>query len=210
MDRLPQDSLRAEKLSVVVERLMQTACDREMTVEKFLHELNLGGHMFVCLVFSTPFLIPMPLPGVSTPLGLAIAIAALQIILGLEPWVPKSWRHKPLSKDLALKILGIVLKLLKITERCVAPRLKFFAKNPAIVRFNGLLLFVLAVMLALPMPPGFNAPPALAIILLSLGSLENDGIAIIAGYILTVLNVALFAAVFILGFSGLKSLLGLA
>ena len=199
-----------ENLSDVIERLKTLADGGDLTVSDFLRELNVFGHMFVCFVLSVPFLIPMPLPGVSTPLGIAIAFVAAQIVLGKDPWVPASWGKRVLSGTLIKGILTTVSKVLRVTEKVIAPRLKFFARHPGFVRINGGIIFVLAVLLALPMPPGFNAPPALAIMILSLGSVEKDGVAIIAGYVLTSINALLFGAAVMLGFDGLKALLGLA
>ena len=70
-----------------------------------------------------------------------------------------------------------------------------------------MVIFVISLLLSLPMPPGFNAPPALAIVLLTLGSLERDGLAVMLGYGLSILNLVLFGGFFVLGYEGLQALL---
>ena len=85
--------------------------------------------------------------------------------------------------------------------------MRFFARHPGAVRFNGVVIFVISLLLSLPMPPGFNAPPALAIVVLTLGSLERDGLAVMLGYGLSVVNLVLFGSFFALGYEGLQALL---
>ncbi len=67
------------------------------------------------------------------------------------------------------------------------------------IRINGAVIFGVSVLLSLPMPPGFNAPPALAIVVLCVGSIERDGLLILAGYVLSAASVIWFAAFFSLG-----------
>jgi hypothetical protein len=163
--------------------------------------------MMVCLIFAIPFLLPVPLPGLSTVFGLVIAIGGSQILMGQDPWVPKSWRARQISTGLIVRILELLKKILSRTEKVIKPRFKFFAKHPGFVRFNGAVILLLALLLALPMPPGFNLPPALAIIALSIGSIERDGVLIVFGYVMTTLNAALFGTFFFVGLEGIKSLL---
>lgn len=197
------------RLSVVVRRLLVICQKDSLSLGEFLHQLSLYGHMMVCLVFSIPFLLPVPLPGLSTVFGLVIGFAGSQILLGKDPWVPKSWRQRQISTQIISRILALLEKLLIKTETVVKPRLKFFARHPGFVKFNGAVIALLAALLALPMPPGFNFPPALAIIILSIGSIERDGILIVAGYILTVLNVIFFGFFFTVGLEGIKAILGI-
>jgi hypothetical protein len=196
------------RLSQVVQRLLSLCTRKSVSLEDFLHELSLYGHMMVCLVFSIPFLLPVPLPGLSTVFGLVIGFAGLQILLGKDPWVPQSWRKREISTDIISRILALLQRILLKTEFIVRPRLYFFARHPGFVRFNGAVILLLAGLLALPMPPGFNFPPALAIIILAIGSFERDGVLIILGYIGVILNVVFFTIFFMLGIEGLKAILG--
>lgn len=198
----------ARRLSAVVDDLLRLCAKESLTLGEFLHELNLYGHMMVCLIFSIPFLLPVPLPGLSTVFGLVIAIGGSQILLGQDPWVPKSWRARQISTGLIVKILELLKKILLRTEKVIKPRFKFFAKHPGFVRFNGAVILILALLLALPMPPGFNFPPALAIIALSIGSIERDGVLIVFGYAMAAVNAALFGTLFVVGFEGIRSAFG--
>ena len=198
----------AIKLSVIMEQIVRL-CDRDdITLGELLHELSVYGHMLICLMFAVPFLLPVPLPGLSTIFGFVICVASIQIIFGFDPWVPATWRHKKLSTDILKKMFQAASRVLRYTEKVFRPRLRFFARHPGFVRVNGFVSLLMSLLLALPMPPGFNAPPALAIIILSISSLEHDGVMVVAGYILSLLNLVLFTTFFILGFDGLKAILG--
>jgi hypothetical protein len=105
-----------------------------------------------------------------------------------------------------LELLG---KILLRTETVIKPRLRFFARHPGFVKFNGAVISLLAILLGLPMPPGFNFPPALAIIVLAIGSIERDGVLIIIGYSLAILNVVFFGVFFALGLEGIKTIFSL-
>ena len=192
-----------------ITRNLSLLCKRDhLTIGEFLHELNVYGHMLVCLIFSVPFLFPVPLPGLSTVFGLVIILASSQVLLGFEPWVPERWRGQKISTGVLTKILEALGWILQRTEKVIRPRLKIFAKHPGFVRVNGAVICLLAALLALPMPPGFNAPPALAIVALAIGSLERDGALVILGYVLSFLNMLLFGVFFVAGVEGIKRLLG--
>jgi hypothetical protein len=195
------------RLSKVIENLIKV-CDRgDLTLGDFLHELSVYGHMLVCLACAAPFLLPIPLPGLSTVFGFVICVASLQIAFNKDPWVPKSWRERQIPAEVVKKIFTALLRVTHYTEKAVKPRLRFFARHPGAVRFNGVVIFVISLLLSLPMPPGFNAPPALAIVLLALGTLERDGLAVMLGYGLSILNLALFGGFFALGYEGLLKVL---
>lgn len=196
------------RLSEII-RHLSLLCKRDnLTIGEFLHELNVYGHMLVCLIFSVPFLFPVPLPGLATVFGFLIILVSSQVLLGFEPWVPQSWRQQKISTGVLSKILEVLGWILQRTEKVIRPRLKIFAKHPGFVRVNAAVICLVAVLLALPMPPGFNAPPALAIVALAIGSLERDGAIVILGYVLSFLNMLLFGIFFVAGVEGMKRLIG--
>lgn len=203
----PNNDMPNQRLSVVMEHLSKICHEKDLTLGKLLHELSVYGHMLVCLMFSVPFLLPVPLPGLSTLFGFVICVASIQVMLGQDPWVPQSWREYKISAEILAKMFEAARRVLQKTEKLIKPRLKFFAHHPGFVRFNGFIILLTAVLLSLPMPPGFNAPPALAIIVLTIGSLEKDGIMVIGGYLLAVVNALLFGAFFTLGLEGLQAIL---
>ena len=200
-------SVSNHRLSVSIERLYRLCEGSDVSLGELLDELSISGHMLVCLFFSTPFLLPVPLPGLSTVFGFVIALASVQIMWGVAPWVPQSWRHRPVPTQILRKIFDLLLRLLRKIEHLVRPRMEFMSRHAWFIKLNAAAVFAVSALLALPMPPGFNAPPALAIILLSLGSLERDGYVVLLGYVVSAINLFLFGTFFWLGVDGVKMIL---
>lgn len=144
---------------------------------------------FLCL----PFLI-VPIPGTSTPFGLALMFLGLQMMLRWDkPWLPKFLRNRRLPKKGTEAVLRGVSKLFRPLEKMVRPRMLFMQSHAAYI-IVGAALVIDAILLALPIPiPYTNAPPAWAIFLKSLGNTEDDGVLLIVGMILTVAMIVLVA-----------------
>jgi hypothetical protein len=206
MNKQSLETILPEHLSCSVQKLLDTFRSKSPTLDEFVSALNARGHMLVCLVCAAPFLLPIPLPGLSTVFGIVIFAAAIQYLLNREPWIPRKLKYRHLSSEILTPLFIKLLWLLKHLEKIVRPRWVFIPQNPLIQKSSAILLLILAGLLSLPMPPGFNAPPAIAIILIALGHLEEDAGCLLTGWALTLINTLLFGAFFILGLEGLKSL----
>ncbi|MGL5805361.1 MAG: exopolysaccharide biosynthesis protein, partial [Xenococcaceae cyanobacterium] len=71
------------------------------------------------------------------------------------------------------------LPYLNKVEHLIRPRWEFMI-SPAIERLLGVIIFILAIVITLPIPFG-NFLPAIVVVLISLGILEKDGMAIAIG-----------------------------
>lgn len=199
---------KAERLSVFVENLVKKegAEGEQLSVGELIDALHEKGHMLICMIFAAPFLLPIPLPGLSTVFGAVIFLGAIQLIRGRDPWLPDRWRVRNIPKKMVNKTFLSLAGLLRRIEFIFKPRFLQLINAKYADQMNGFVLLILAVLLALPMPPGFNAPPAAAIILLSIGTLEEDGLATIVAWVFTLLNIAFFSGFFILGYQGVAAL----
>jgi hypothetical protein len=54
-----------------------------------LFSLDKRAHTFLLLLLSLPFVQPIPLPGLSTPFGVAIAFLGISFLFGQKPCLPK-------------------------------------------------------------------------------------------------------------------------
>jgi hypothetical protein len=205
----PSPSAESQLVHILFSLKLKLSAKSSLTLGELIVELHESGHWLLCLFFSIPFLIPVPLPGLSTPFGLVIGIAAIQILFNLDPWLPKKLQKLNLPQSTVERVLTKASWLVIKFEKHLRPRLSVIVQFLESKKISALTVFTMAVLLALPMPPGFNAPPALTIILFSIGHLESDGAVLVAALCGAILNVALFAAVFILGFEGLEKLFGL-
>lgn len=177
--------------------LDEAATTTEVEMSRIFSILSEKGYAALLVILSFPFCLPVQIPGFSTPFGTALALLGLRIGLGMQPWWPEFILKKKLSSEtvrtIADKTIAAVKKMQKITH----PRLLFFTKNPICHRLNGLLIFVLAVLLALPLPiPLTNLLSALPIFIIGIGILEDDGLFILIGYFISLICFAYFIALY--------------
>ena len=171
--------------------VLEHAAGQSIKIEEIVTVLKHRGPAMVMLLLSLPFVIPVPLPGLSTPLGLAIMVYGVQVTFRMRPWVPGFIRNRTLKYGTLEKLVGVASRGGRKVERLLRPRLKFMLW-PAVDVPIGLSIAFCGFFLGLPLPiPFTNAIPAVALILLFLGVIERDGVAVILGEIITLLILAL-------------------
>lgn len=162
--------------------------------------LSHKGYPTLLIIFSLPFCMPVQIPGFSTPFGITLCFIGLRIAFAKHPWWPKWILEKSYSSSTLEKLTLKMMKVVEAMQKVLRPRLVFLIKNPVLHRLHGLLICILSVVLALPLPiPMTNMLAALPILALGLGLLEDDGVAIIIGYFLAVVCFGGFIALILLG-----------
>jgi hypothetical protein len=181
------------KLSEELGELHARTALRSVTLREVIYVLRGRAYLLLVLLLALPFLTPLPLPGLSTPFGLAIAAIALRLALGQRPWLPKGLQRKELPPGFFGRLLGMAERILRLLEKLLRPRLAGLTGTPLLNQLHALLLFLAALALLLPLPlPFTNSFPAWTILLLAGGLLERDGLAIVLGYVVFVLGVLYF------------------
>ena len=194
------------RLSSELARLVSLCDEESITLRRLTEAMGTRGHALLALFLGFPFLLPIPLPGLSIFFGACIAISGGRMALGKGPWFPRSWMNRPLPVSILRKILRTGEKLMSRLEVWIKPRGAFFHAYPWVRPMNGLMIASCGLLLALPLPPGTNFPPAAAIVLLATGSLEEDGLFLGLGYIAFMVNVAFFTLLPFLGIQGIRAL----
>ena len=77
-----------KKLSEELIELRERVAERAVTIRELLYVLKGRAYMLLVILLTLPFLLPVPLPGLSTPFGLAIILICLRLALGQRPWLP--------------------------------------------------------------------------------------------------------------------------
>ncbi|AOS44002.1 Exopolysaccharide synthesis, ExoD [Lacunisphaera limnophila] len=189
----PVNRLAPRKLSEELAELRLRAGERAVTLREVIQTLGGRAYLLLVLVLSIPFITPIPLPGLSTPFGLAIALIALRLSLGQRPLLSKKLQRKELPAGFIGKVFGVSEKLLRFLEKFLRPRLTFLIDTPLLAQLHALLMLLAALALLLPLPiPFSNSFPAWTILLLAAGLLERDGFFILAGYVVFVGGVFFF------------------
>jgi hypothetical protein len=169
--------------------------EEALTVNGLIDRTHGRGLYLVVILFALLFIVPISIPGVSTVLGLAVAILSFRLALGLAPRLPRFFGDRPLPAGVRQKILSGGAKFLRFIEKLVRPRRTRWLGTPAARVVNGLVLGFLGCLLALPfppLPPLTNSLPSYAIILIAASAMEEDGALIWVGY-----TVALGAVVYL-------------
>ena len=195
--------IEAERLSTEFQQI-ENLCSQEapVTLGAILHSLEHRGHALFTLFLSGPFLLPVPMPGLSMPFGIFITLFAFAMAFEKKPFLPKSWLVREIPKPTLQKFSQYAQKFFQKFEALFRPRLLWLLDSQLARMLIGGMIAIGGILLALPFPPGTNFPPASMIIALSIGYLERDGVLILLGYIMFLMNIVFFAALSIYGYEG--------
>jgi len=186
--------------------ISQEIKEKGITISEVIERFGERSHAFVILLASLPFLIPLTIPGFSTPFGLLIIIMAACMMLQVKPWLPAKLSNFELKGEKAAEVFMRGSKIIAKIEGFAKPRLAGLFHGKLSVTILGFILVIAGVLLALPTPPGGNFPPAVALVLLSIGILERDFLFTALGIIATVVTGVLFYSIIALLIKGALSL----
>lgn len=203
----PPTNIYVGKLSAELARLKELCSHDTISLHTLILSMTSRSHAVLTLFFALPFLLPIPLPGLSVLFGMIIFMAGIAMALNKKPWLPKRLLSKEVSSSVFEKVFERGIKISQRLEKVVRPRGSFLMRHPGMRPMSGFIIAVCGLLLALPLPPGTNFPPATAILLLSIGSLEEDALFMILGYIAFAINIAFFALITVFGINGIKMLL---
>ena len=154
-----------------------------------LGDRTIGG---ILLVLAIPTVMPVPL-GVSVLFNLPVLLFTFQMMRGggtvtLPPWL----LGRSLSSEAAAGMIDGILPRLRLIERMLSPRLHRLT-TAGFERWLGVICFGMAVIAITPLPligwlPGFG------LIIIALGLIEHDGLAVAVG-----LGFAVAAVIFAAG-----------
>ena len=174
----------ALRLSEAFRALEALAAEGDPTLEVIVQTMGQRGHAMVILILTLPFCLPLPVWGLSTPFGIAIAVMALHMMITRRLWLPRRIAQRPVPAQTVRGIAAAAQRLLARTERYIRPRARVLHNHPVAARFNALLILLAGLFLALPLPiPGTNLAPAWLIVLICVGTLEEDGLLVALGYV---------------------------
>lgn len=144
------------------------------------------GIVIVLLFFALLNSIPLPsIPGFSTVTGIPIILLGLQLAFAAKTlWLPKRVREYQIDCTVFRPRLQKLEAKLKKWEHVLKPRWLILSEPP-IRNVLGILVVCAAIILALPIP-FFNFPAGLAISILAVGLIEEDGFVITLGIALVV------------------------
>jgi hypothetical protein len=154
---------------------------RRLTIADLLAALGDQGFGLLLLVLALPNAVPGPtIPGFSVPFAIATAALGAQLACGLQaPRLPAWLQRLGLERQRFRRLIGRAEPLLLRVEHWLRPRPSPLSAGPG-ERLVGVVLVVLSAVLALPVPLG-NTPVGISMMIVALGLLERDGLALMLG-----------------------------
>jgi len=167
----------------------------EITLGKIVEHVEGEALLIVCLVSILPFLQPIPIPGLSSILGLIVLLQGVGLMFWSKPLLTRKMRSLNISHERFEIIYKAAKKFSNFTTKISA--FKHPMTNTRVSHILcGIAIVLSAAFLSLPLPiPFSNLVPALSIFLICIGLLEEDLVLILMGMGITatVLWMAMFS-----------------
>ncbi|MCF2870609.1 exopolysaccharide biosynthesis protein [Octadecabacter sp. G9-8] len=179
MTASPDDVLA---ISQQLDHLAKDAPSDTVTLDWVLHQMNERAFGLFLLVLALPCCIPF-LYGIPQVVALPLMFISAQILLGrTSPWLPTKLGARTISKDGLQNLADRAGPWLRKIEGISKPRLTALSRPP-MDRIVGLGLVLFSASILVPLP-GTNSVPGLAVVIISMGLLQRDGLLILFGLVL--------------------------
>lgn len=173
--------------SALINDIYNKNVEDNIKVGTLLKSIDSGGFALLNLIFAIILMIPLP-PPIAIIAGLIIMFLSFQMIIGMkEVWLPKIITEKSIKRTTLTVIVEKSTIYLYKLERFTRRRFTFVS-NPITERIIGAFIFFLAGITLTPIVFA-NTIPGLAIILISFGMINKDGLMVIIGFIVGIFSI---------------------
>ncbi len=193
--------------SATLQALLKRSQEASLTLGNIL--ASLGDKSFgLCLMLLA---LPSSLPvyGLSIPLGVLMMVLGLQMALGMRsPLIPERARKLKIKITFIQKVLHTSERVLAMLERYLQPRYSVMFQGLP-YRAMGVLVFVMAFLVFLPLPLT-NTFPGLLIFILGASLSQDDGLICLLWCMVATITALLYAAggyiLWVYGWAGLQKI----
>ena len=195
-------------LSQTLAQMAASISGETISVRELLALVGEQGLLLGMMILTIPFLVPISIPGVSTVFSLVGMLMSAGITLNRVPWLPDFLLDRELDAEKLSQSFERGAGLMNRVDRFTHPRMTNLTGGRTMNLINGSALFFGNVLLLFPLGlvPFSNTLPAWALLALSAGMLQRDGLLIIIGYLLLIATVIYFG---VLAFGALAAGQGL-
>ena len=170
----------AKRTSQLLDDFARSLTKPYVTVGEIVGAFGDRGLGLLLAIFSLPNVIPTAVPGATIIFGIPSFIFAVELALGKKRLLlPGVLSRRRVETATFQKTTQQMVVALRWFERLLKPRFGLFT-SPHAERFIGGFCIVLAIGAAAPIPFGHSLP-ALSLVLIGLGLVEADGLAILLG-----------------------------
>jgi hypothetical protein len=199
--------METERLSARLARMAAACGGDAVTLRALLPNLGGGDHALVALLVGLCFMHPLPMPGISWGLAALVVAAGWRMARGLPVWLPASLAERPIPARVPRALFSRAARLFAKSEGFIRPRGRWLTSGAGSRALAGGAIAFCGVQLLAPLPPPTNYPPAIALLFLSLGVLESDGLFLVCGYAASAASAVLLGVLLSTGFAGARALL---
>ena len=165
-----------------LDQLADSATDSTVSLGWILEQLHERAFGLFLLVLALPCCIPF-LYGIPQIVSLPLMFVSIQILMGREvPWLPERLAARTVSVEGLRNLSARAAPWLRGIESFSRPRQAQLTRAP-LDRVVGLALVLFSASILVPLP-GTNTVPGFAVVLVSMGLLQRDGILVILGMLL--------------------------
>jgi hypothetical protein len=194
MQSCAPDSPSPEKTSQLLRAFAAHLGSERVSLEEIVAGLGDRGLGVLMAIFAVPNIFPSTVPFGNVITGIPVIILAVHLMLGWPRLVlPRFIARRSIGaatlKSFAPKLAAMLARI----EPLLKPRLPAIS-SAAGERIVGAICLILSILSALPIPFG-HMVPALALMVIGLGLIEHDGIAILLGAALGLAGAILFGLV---------------
>ena len=172
--RLLHEAMAHKRVSLVLRAVIETAPGDTISVREIIEAFGERAFGFVIILFSLPNCIPAP-PGMNSVFGLPVLLFAVQLALGFKkPWLPRRILDKRFRVATFRRIIDVAEPRLQRVEKILRPRHTALF-GPRGDRLIGFFAVILALCVIVPLP-GTNWVPSIALVILSMAIMQEDGL----------------------------------
>lgn len=169
-------------ISERLEQLAKAAPSETVSLTWILEQLHERAFGLFLLVLALPCCIPF-LYGLPQIVALPLMFVSAQILIGHEkPWLPARLAARKVSVEGLETLSDRARPWLRRIEAVSRPRLSQLTRAP-FDRFVGLALVLFSASILVPLP-ATNTVPGFAVVVVSVGLLQRDGLMVILGILL--------------------------
>lgn len=189
----PKRSSRDASSSSHLKRLADL-CERyHLSCGHLAISLGRRGSALAVVALSFPFLLPIPIPGLSILCGALICMLGLGIALDKRIKLPRWLATRAFPGKVLHKPLLVASRCLQRIEPFLQPRLEFVFASRALGVLIGITIIIGGLVVLLPLPPGTNFLSSLVSIIVALGMAARDGLVALAGVSLFITKLILYS-----------------
>ena len=165
-----------------LDQLAESAQGETVSLDWIMRQLHERAFGLFLLVLALPCCIPF-LYGIPQIVALPLMFVSAQILMGRNsPWLPERLAARTVSADGLQNLSQRAGPWLRRIEAVSRPRQAQLTRAP-LDRVVGLALVLFSASILVPLP-GTNTVPGFAVVLVSMGLLQRDGILTIIGMVL--------------------------